>query len=46
MAVICRRSNKNRLIKAIEKKYDVLDLKVQFNGVESILEETNENIIH
>ena len=46
MAVICRRSNKNRLIKAIEKKYDVLDLKVQFNGVESILEERNENIIH
>ena len=34
------------LFKDIEKKYDVLDLKVQLNGAESILEERNENIIY
>ena len=46
MAVLCNRSNKNRLMKSIGKKYDVLDLKVQLSGAESILEERNENIIY
>ena len=46
MAVLCNRSNKDRLMKSIGKKYDVLDLKVQLSGAESILEERNENIIY
>lgn len=39
IAVLCRKGNKKRLMVAIEKKYDVLDLRVEFNGAQSILEE-------
>ena len=39
IAVLCSKRNKNRLISSIEKKYHVLDLRVQLNGAESILEE-------
>ena len=46
MAVFCDRKDKKFLVKSIEKKYPVLDLKVEFNGVESVLEEKNENIIY
>jgi len=46
IAVLCRKGNKKRLMGAIEKKYDVLDLRVEFNGAQSILEEKNDNIIY
>ena len=39
IAVLCNKKDKKRLMSSIEKKYDVLDLRVQFNGAESILEE-------
>ena len=46
MAVLCDKKDKKILTKSIEKKYPVLDLKVEFNGTESILEEKNENTIY
>ena len=39
IAVLCDKKNKKLLVESIEKKYPVLDLKVEFNGAESILEE-------
>ena len=46
IAVLCNRRDKEKLMLSIGKKYDVLDLRVQFNGAENILEEKNENIIY
>jgi len=39
IAVLCDKKNKKLLVESVEKKYPVLDLKVEFNGAESILEE-------
>jgi len=39
IAVLCDKKDKKSLVKSIEKKYPVLDFKVEFNGAESILEE-------
>ena len=46
IAVLCNKKDKKRLASSIGKKYNVLDLRVQFNGAETILEEKNENIIY
>ena len=39
IAVLCDKKDKKSLVKSIEKRYPVLDFKVEFNGAESILEE-------